>query len=179
LYSPSDLGLPRRVACSRKLANRSRDEAKARLLSELRGLTPRAFEHFCKELLQQLGYSNVVVTGRTADGGIDGFGDFRQGAVNIKSAFQAKRWTDTPIGRPDLDRLRGALQGRFDHGVFLTTSRFSEEATEAAYRQGAISIMLLDGEAITELMIDNGIGVIKQPLVLYEVAPEFFEFEEE
>jgi len=130
-------------------------------------------------LLQQLGYRNVVVTDRTRDGGIDGFGDFKQGAVNIKSAFQAKRWSDTPIGRPALDSLRGALQGKFDHGVFLTTSRFSNDAAEAAYRQGAISIMLLDGEAITDLMIDHGIGVIKQPLVLYEVAPEFFEFEED
>jgi restriction system protein len=55
----------------RDLANRSRDDAKARLLSELRNLTPRAFEHFCQELLQQLGYRNVVVTRRTADGGID------------------------------------------------------------------------------------------------------------
>jgi restriction system protein len=163
----------------RDLANRSRDDAKARLLSELRNLTPRAFEHFCRELLQQLGYRNVVVTAQTADGGIDGYGDFQQGAVSIKSAFQAKRWSDAPIGRPDLDRLRGALQGEFDHGVFLTTSHFSRDAVEAAYRRGAISIMLLDGEAITELMIDHGIGVIKQPLVLYEVAPEFFEFEED
>jgi restriction system protein len=162
----------------RDLVNQSRDDAKARLLLELRNLTPRKFEHFCQELLQQLGYRKVIVTRRTADGGIDGFGDFRQGAVSIKSAFQAKRWSDTPIGRPDLDRFRGAIQGEFDHGVFLTTSRFSREATEAAYKKGATSIMLLDGEAITELMIDNTIGVIKQPLVLYEVAPEFFEFDE-
>jgi restriction system protein len=163
----------------RDLSNRSRDDAKARLLSELRNLSPRAFEHFCEELLRQLGYRNLVVTKRTGDGGIDGFGDFREGAVSIKSAFQAKRWNETPIGRPDLDRLRGAIQGEFDHGVFLTTSRFSRDATEAAYKKGAISIMLLDGEAITELMIDRGIGVVKQPLVLFEVAPEFFEFDEE
>jgi restriction system protein len=71
------------------------------------------------------------------------------------------------------------LQGKFDHGVFLTTSRFSNDAKDDAYRQGAISIMLLDGEAITDLMIDQGIGVVKQPLVLYEVAPEFFEFDED
>jgi restriction system protein len=93
----------------RDLSNRSRDEAKKRLLAELKQLTPTGFEHFCVELLQQLGYQNLAVTRRSGDGGIDGFGDFRQGAVSIKSAFQAKRWADNPVGRPDVDKLRGAI----------------------------------------------------------------------
>jgi restriction system protein len=84
---PADVGL-------RDLANKSRDEAKSRLLTELKNLTPTGFEHFCLELLQQLGYRSVAVTRRSADGGIDGYGDFRQGAVSIKSAFQAKRWAE-------------------------------------------------------------------------------------
>jgi len=137
--------------------NRSRDDAKARLLAELKGLTPTGFEHFCKELLQQLGFRSVVVTRRTGDGGIDGYGDFRQGAVSIKSAFQAKRWTDGAVGRPDIDKLRGAIQGDYDHGVFITRSRFTRDATEASYKKGAITILLLDGEAIAELMIERGI----------------------
>lgn len=161
----------------RDLANRSRDQAKSRLLTELKSLTPTGFEHFCMELLQQLGFSNVAVTRRSGDGGIDGFGDFRQGAVSIRSAFQAKRWADAPVGRPEIDKLRGAIQGDYDHGVFITTSRFTKEATEASYKKGAITILLLDGGAIAELMIDRGIGVVKQPLYLYEIDAEFFDFD--
>ena len=162
----------------RDLANRSRDEAKVRLLTELRGLSPTAFEHFCRLLLQHLGFRDVTVTKRSGDGGIDGYGDFRQGAVSIKSAFQAKRWAEAPVGRPEIDRLRGALQGEYDHGVFITTSRFTKDATEASYKKGAISILLLDGDAVVELMIDRGIGVVKQPLYLYEVAEDFFDFDD-
>ena len=98
------------------------------------------------ELLQQLGFRSVAVTRRGADGGIDGYGDFRQGAVSIKSAFQAKRWADAPVRRPEIDKLRGAIQGDYDHGVFITTSRFTCDATEASYKKGAITILLLDGE---------------------------------
>lgn len=120
--------------------NANSEEIKTRLIAELRNLTPRAFEHFCKELLVHLGYRNVEVTRRNQDGGIDGHGDFRQGAISIRSAFQAKRWTDNPVGRPEIDRFRGAIQGEYDHGVFLTTSRFSRDATEASYKKGAITI---------------------------------------
>ena len=161
---PASVGL-------RDLANESRDEAKSRLLTELKNLTPTGFEHFCLELLQQLGYRSVAVTRRGADGGIDGYGDFRQGAVSIKSAFQAKRWNDAPVRRPDIDKLRGAIQGDYDHGVFITTSRFTKDATQASYRKGAITILLLDAEAIAELMIERGIGVVKQPVYVYEIAP--------
>lgn len=143
----------------RDLANRSRDDAKSRLLAELKGLTVTGFEHFCRELLQQLGFGSVVVTRRSGDGGIDGYGDFRQCAVSIKSAFQAKRWSESPVGRPEIDKLRGAIQGDYDHGVFITTSRFTKEATQASYRKGAITILLLDGAALAELMIERGIGV--------------------
>src|SRR5258708_31041089 len=97
---------------------------KARLTSELGNLTPRAVEHFCKRFLLKLGFADLPVTRTAADGGIDGFGDFRQGEVSIKTAFQAKRWTDNLVGRPDIDKFRGAIQGEYDYGVFLTTSRF-------------------------------------------------------
>ena len=161
----------------RDLSNRSRDEAKSRLLAELKQLSPTGFEHFCRELLQQLGFSTMEVTRRSRDGGIDGHGEFRQGAVSIKSAFQAKRWADKTVGSEDIDKLRGAIQGDFDHGVFITTSRFSKPATEASYKKGAITILLLDGEAVTELMLDKGIGVVRQPVYLYEVVSEFFDFD--
>lgn len=163
----------------RDLVNTNLDEIRARLITELRGLTPRTFEHFCREFLVQLGYRNVEVTKRSHDGGIDGYGDFRQGAISIRSAFQAKRWTTSTVGRPEIDRFRGAIQGQFDHGVYLTTSRFSKEATDTSYKKGAIPILLLDAAAIAELLIERGLGVRKLQLFIYDVDEEFFNLDEE
>jgi restriction system protein len=167
------------VTSLRDLVNTNLQEIKTRLVSELRDLTPRAFEHFCKELLAHLGYRNVEVTRRSQDGGIDGYGDFRQGAISIRSAFQAKRWTDNSVGRPDIDRFRGAIQGEYDHGVFLTTSGFSKDAKEASYKKGAITILLLDGPAIADLLVERGLGVRKLPLFLFDIDEEFFDLEDE
>jgi len=97
--------------------------------------------------------------------------------VSIKSAFQAKRWADASVGRPEIDKFRGAIQGDYDHGVFITTSRFTKDAAEASYEKGAITVLLLDGESVAEHMLDRGIGVVKQPLHLYEVSEDFFDFE--
>lgn len=163
----------------RDLQNVNLNEVKARLLDELKGLTPRAFEHFCKEFLTHLGFRTVEVTRQSQDGGIDGHGDFRQGAISIKSAFQAKRWTENPIGRPEIDRFRGAIQGDFDHGVFLTTSRFTRGAKEASYKKGAITVLLLDGPAIAELLIERNLGVRRQPVYLYDVDADFFDIEDD
>jgi len=162
----------------RDLQNVNLNEIRTRLLDELKQLTPRAFEHFCREFLGHLGYRSVEVTRQAQDGGLDGYGDFRQGAISIKSAFQAKRWTDTPIGRPEIDKFRGAIQGDFDHGVFMTTSRFTKAAKEASYKKGAITILLLDGEAIAEILVERNLGVVRQPLYLYDVDPEFFAIED-
>ena len=163
----------------RDLVNTNHEEIKARLIAELKGLTPRAFEHFCRELLAQLGFRSLEVTRRSQDGGLDGYGDYRQGVISIRSAFEAKKWSDTTVGRREIDRFRGAIQGEFDHGVFLTTSRFSREAVQASLKRGAITILLLDGPAIAELLVERGIGVRRIPLYLYDVADEFFDIADE
>ena len=163
----------------RDLVNANLDEVKSRLLAELRDLTPRAFEHFCREFLSHLGYRNVEVTKRSQDGGIDGHGDFRQGAISIRSAFQAKRWTDNAVGRPEIDKFRGAIQGDYDHGVFLTTSRFSRDAKLASYRKGAITVLLLDGPAIADLLVERNLGVRRSPLYVYDLDEEFFDLGDE
>ena len=163
----------------RDLVNANAEEIKARLVAELKALTARTFEQFCREFLSQLGYRNVEVTRRSQDGGIDGHGDFRQGAISIRSAFQAKRWTANPVGRPEIDKFRGAIQGEYDHGVFLTTSRFSRDAKQASYKKGAITILLLDGAAIAELLLERGLGVRRVPIYMYDIDEEFFQIEEE
>ncbi len=179
LPSSASLVAPVPAPSLRDLVNANVQEIKNRLVAELRDLTPRAFEHFCKEFLAHLGYRSVEVTRRSQDGGIDGYGDFRQGAISIRSAFQAKRWTDNPVGRPDIDRFRGAIQGDYDHGVFLTTSRFSKDAKDASYKKGAITILLLDGPAIADLLVERGLGVRRLPVQLMDIDEEFFDLEEE
>lgn len=152
-------------------------EVKSRILAELKTLKPNEFEQFCSALLQLLGYEELKVTTGGPDGGIDGHGQFRQGVVTIRSAFQAKRWKQNPVGRPEIDKFRGAIQGDFDHGVFLTTGRFTKDAEDASIRKGAITLLLLDGATIAETMVKFGIGVTKRPVQLLDIDPEFFRFE--
>ncbi len=152
-------------------------EVKNRIIAELKTLKPKEFEQFCSSLLQLLGYQELKVTTGGPDGGIDGHGQFRQGVVTIRSAFQAKRWTQNPVGRPEIDKFRGAIQGDFDHGVFLTTGRFTKDAEAASIKKGAITLLLLDGDAIAETMVKFGIGVTKRPVQLLDIDPEFFRFE--
>jgi restriction system protein len=151
-------------------------EVKARITSELQSLGATEFEQFCISLLGPLGYEQLQVTKRGADRGIDGHGLFRQGVVSIRSAFQAKRWRQNPVTRPEIDKFRGAIQGDYDHGVFLTTGRFTADAEAASIKKGAISLLLLDGDAIAESMIRNGIGVVRRPVQLFDLDPEFFRF---
>jgi restriction system protein len=101
---------------------------------------------------------------------------FRQGVVSIRSAFQAKRWRQNPVSRPEIDKFRGAIQGDYDHGVFLTTGRFTSDAQAASIKKGAISLLLLDGDSIAENMIRNGIGVVPRAVQLFDLDPEFFRF---
>lgn len=152
-------------------------EVKRRIISEIKALSSQEFEQFCVSLLRLLGYQELQVTGKGADGGIDGHGLFRQGVVTIRSAFQAKRWKTTPVGRPEIDKFRGAIQGDYDHGVFLTTARFTRDAEAASIKKGAISLLLLDGEAIAETMIRSGIGVLRRPIHLLDIDPAFFQFQ--
>jgi len=146
---------------------------RAQLADRLRDLSPTEFEMFSKDLLQALGFAEVNVTKRSHDGGIDGFGKFRQGIVKIDAAFQCKRWQGV-VPRPEIDRFRGAISGKFDQGIFLTTSSFSKEALNVSIRPGTVPIIMVDGERMLELMIQNEIGVVRRPLYRLDIDEEFF-----
>src|SRR5437773_4453834 len=163
-------------ATLKDLVYESEAEVKRRIISELQNLSPTDFEQFCISFLGPLGYEQLQVTNRGADGGIDGHGLFRQGVVSIRSAFQAKRWRQNAVSRPEIDKFRGPIQGDYDHGVFLTTGRFTSDAQAASIKKGAISLLLLDGDSIAENMIRNGIGVVRRPVQLFDLHPEFFRF---
>ncbi|MFQ5846632.1 MAG: restriction endonuclease [Candidatus Methylomirabilales bacterium] len=94
--------------------------------------------------------------------------------MNINAAFQSKRWQQTTISRPEIDKFRGAITGDFDQGIFITTSSFTAEAKQVGFKRGAVPIMLIDGQRIVELMIENNIGVSRRRLSLLGIDEDFF-----
>lgn len=152
---------------------------RAQLLQRINDLSPREFELFARRLLQAYGFADVEVTTLSADGGIDGHGKLLLGLATMNVAFQCKRWQGN-VGRPEVDRFRGAIQGKFEQGVFFVTSDFTQEARNASLRPGAVPIILLNGESIVDLMIKRGLGVERVPLyVYYERPSDLLEGEEE
>lgn len=132
---------------------------KQKMLHELKRMSPVAFEAFGRELLDGYGFESTQVTDVSGDGGIDGFGRLKVGLAHLNVAFQCKRWKTTTIQRPEIDRFRGAAQGAYEQGIFFTTSTFSSGAIGASIKPGAIPIVLVDGLAIVDLMIQKKIRI--------------------
>jgi len=109
----------------------------------------------------------VSVTQKSRDGGIDGFGKLKIGLAHMNVAFQCKRWDNTTISRKEIDAFRGAIQGEFEQGVFFTTSSFSKEAMRYSIKQGAVPIILIDGEMIVGFMIEKQFGIEHEDLPIY------------
>ncbi len=142
------------------------------LLTILQGLSPSGFERICQRLLREAGFKKVVVTGKSGDGGIDGEGILEiNPLMSFKVLFQAKRYQGT-VSSSTVRDFRGAMQGRADKGIIITTGRFSQEAKKEAIRDGAPPIELVDGDALVELFEKNELGV--KPKVIYEIDKEFF-----
>lgn len=156
-----------------QLVNRHEAEVRSEVLQRLTSVDPTRFEQISGELLRALGFRDVVVTAHSSDGGIDGHGKLRLGIVTINAAFQSKRWAQS-VGRPAVDAFRGATQGKFEQAVFLTTSTFTEGARAESVRPGCIPIVMLDGTAIVDLMLQHGVGVRLRPLTLANIDEEFF-----
>jgi restriction system protein len=147
------------------------------MLLKLNELTPRQFELFALKLLEAYGFNDVSVTSYGSDAGIDGHGKLRLGLATMNAAFQCKRWEGN-VGRPEVDKFRGAIQGEYEQGVFFVTSDFSKQARDASLKKGAVPIILLNGEKIVNLMIEKGIAVEKVPMFMYyDRTPDLIEEE--
>lgn len=129
-----------------------------RLLSILRTLEPSAFERLCQRILRESGFTKVEVTGRTGDGGIDGVGVLRVNLLSFQVFFQCKRYTSS-VGPGAIRDFRGAMVGRTDKGLFLTTGSFTPAAIQEATRDGAPALDLVDGEALCDLLKGLNLGV--------------------
>jgi restriction system protein len=133
------------------------------LLSKLKQATPGFFERIVVELLVKMGYGGSradagKAIGRSGDGGIDGI--IKEDKLGLDVVYiQAKRWDNNSVGRPDVMQFVGALQAqKANKGIFITTSRFTDEARGYVAQIGS-KIVLIDGERLTQLMIDSDVGV--------------------
>lgn len=143
------------------------DEFKNNILENLKNIEPETFEHFCKKLLKVYGFKDIKVTRVQKDGGIDGNGKLKVGISYLNVAFQSKRWKKTTVGRTEIDKFRGAIQGDYEQGIFITTSSFSKEALNATTKKGAVPIILIDGSMILDIMIEKKFGVQVEELPIY------------
>jgi len=129
-----------------------------RLLECVLKMKPDAFERLCQRILKESGFIKVDVTGRGGDGGIDGIGVLRLNLLSFHVFFQCKRWKGS-VGAPVIRDFRGAMVGRADKGLVMTTGTFTVDARKEATRGGAPPIDLIDGAALCELLKDLKIGV--------------------
>ena len=157
---------------------RIHEEVASELLSRLVDQDPAFFEGAVVELLLAMGYGGVggrgVTTDLTNDGGIDGVID--QDVLGLSKVYvQAKRYAPTnAVQRPEVQGFVGALSGKADGGVFITTSRFSPGAVEWV-RTVPARIILIDGRRLAELMIEYGVGVqVERTYRVVEIDEDFF-----
>ncbi|MGI4732011.1 MAG: restriction endonuclease [Janthinobacterium lividum] len=146
------------------------------LLAALLAMDPAAFERLCQRLLREYGFTRVEVTGKSGDGGIDGQGVLRVNLVSFHVLFQCKRYKGS-VGAGTIRDFRGAMQGRADKGLVITTGTFTPDARREATRDGAPAIDLIDGDSLCELLRDKGLGVTVKPVTTYEISVDtaFFE----
>jgi len=131
------------------------------LLDCLLKMNPGAFERLCQKILRDSGFIKVDVTGRSGDGGIDGIGVLRITLLSFHVFFQCKRWKGS-VGASAIRDFRGAMVGRADKGLVMTTGTFTTDARKEATRDGAPAIDLVDGEDLCDLLKRLGIGVSTQ-----------------
>ena len=143
------------------------------LLNLLLELPAEGFERLCQRLLRESGFEKVQITGKSGDGGLDGIGILQMNAfVSFKVLFQCKRYSGS-VTPSQVRDFRGAMMGRADKGIILTTGTFTADARKEAVRDGVPPIELVDGEKLLDMFEQLELGV--KPKKAYEVDTTFFE----
>lgn len=149
-------------------------EWKEVLVETILSIPPAAFERLVQRLLRESGFVEVEVTGRSGDGGIDGKGIARMsGLLSFHVIFQCKRYKGS-ITPSQIRDFRGAMQGRADKGIFITTGNFTRDARKEATRDGAPPIDLIDGELLCEKLKEFSLGVTTKVVEEVEIDQTFF-----
>lgn len=142
------------------------------LIDTIRTLPPTGFERLCQRILRESGFADVTVTGKSGDGGIDGHGVLQiNELVSFRVLFQCKRYQGS-VGSGEIRNFRGAMSGRTDKGIFITTGSFTSEAQKEAVRDGVPPIELVDEYKLVSLMERLKLGV--KPRTVYDVDEDFF-----
>lgn len=150
-----------------------RIDHKQKLLEILQNLPSTGFERLCQRLLRESGFQQVKVTGKSGDGGIDGEGILAiNPLVSFKVIFQSKRYKGS-VGASTVRDFRGAMLGRAEKGIIISTGRFTQEAKKEAIRDGAPPIELVDGEDLVKLFEEKELGL--KPKIVYEIDESFFD----
>lgn len=151
----------------------NQDAIQEELVRLLHGTTDKGFEELCARLLRHIGFENLTVTGKTGDHGVDGEGFLLINRfVRIKVMFQCKRYTASTVQVKEIRDFRGAIQGRAERGIFLTTGTFTKGAREEAARENATAIELVDIDRLLELLIEENLGV--QETKALKIDRDFF-----
>lgn len=141
--------------------------------AKLLALPPAGFERFCQRLLRESGFEEVTITGRSGDGGIDGLGILQVNPlVSFKVLFQCKRYTGS-VTPSQVRDFRGAMMGRADKGIIITTGSFTSEARKEAVRDGVPPIELVDGEKLVNMLEQLELGL--KPQRTFELDAGFFD----
>ena len=146
---------------------------KNELSDTLHNMNPYAFERLSMLLLRECGFSQLNVTKKSGDGGIDGTGKLRiNGIFSFNVAFQCKRFVGS-VSAGDIRDFRGSLTTDIEKGVFITTGTFTKAAREEASNAGKQQIDLIDGEEFINKLIEYRLGVKEK--TIYEVDKHFFD----
>ena len=138
----------------------------------LQNMDPYGFERLAQRVLRECGFSQVEVTKKSGDGGIDGTGKLKiNGIFSFNVAFQCKRYSGL-VGAPAIRDFRGSLTTNIEKGVLITTGSFSKAAREEAASPGKQQIDLVDGEDFINMIAEYGIGV--KEVKTYEIDENFF-----
>ena len=144
-----------------------------KLLKVLQQIPPDSFERLCQRILRESGFIKVEVTGRKGDGGIDGIGVLKIALLSFQVFFQCKRYTGS-VGPSEIRDFRGAMVGRTDKGLFLTTGTFTSSAKQEATRDGAPVLDLIDGEQLCQILKDLNLGVETKMIEVVEIDQNWF-----
>lgn len=148
------------------------NDYRSETLSILLALPPSGFERLAQRLLREAGFTQVAVTGKSGDGGIDGHGTLQiNHLLSFKVLFQCKRCAKS-VSSSHVRDFRGAMAGRADKGMIITTGTFTAEAKREATRDGVPPIELVDGDKLLTLLESLELGL--RPATTYEVDHVFF-----
>jgi restriction system protein len=151
-------------------------EWQGELLDVILKMSPSAFERLIQRILRESGFIQVEVTGQSGDGGVDGHGILRLGGLlSFHVIFQAKRWKGA-VGAGNIRDFRGAMVGRADKGLLITTGAFTKDAIKESTRDGAPAIDLVDGDQLVEKLKQLSLGVSTKKIEVEQVTvdPKWF-----